>query len=684
MQLQRRLEGLDDIEEEIRIYEELNTNKSQSPVVSLNNAEGTMDGVSKHSLTAPPTVTDENTNLVMDEKEKSTNNENQNLTIENTTDDDIMDTVDDSMEFAKPPSIKQTTVETVYEPTNVPNLIDDVTTTTQSQSNTKNTLPTQESIESSKISTEQSKTADNITTTTTKMSKNALLARIIAKQNEMKNSKTSSSSLPLPVNPMSVSAEKEKIMRVLNNECDSIETSSPPSFQKAMECMSQQQKVVQKVVEDDAPPAFESIENELSQYIGIPSAPPIADMINTEQQYCESNIANDIDKITPMSVPATCESSASTVNDYEVMESDLFDFKIDGMPLSQEERRKMMEEQRSILERIQKEADENIASEAAARAAEFEMRSNTAAAAAAGGSATSLTQSNQNSTLENRSSNTNTTTTTTFSSPQMVDIGGGKRVSLHGQDRTKAAIMEGTAILVQCLGCLNWMQVTSSATLMYCPVCNVVSPVVQEDGVRSQEEAQQMDRDRKLAEQLQQQENSASSGEASSMYQFPGMRRGTGSNVDTVQDNDTYSWWDSFTSLFSSTESTTPTRSAEISVTRPPGSMTPSQRMLHDSINEENTSTRTHHHDHDLELNVENRPLLEGEDSDAYEHTARVAEDRPFYSCVVQSISNTASALGSMIGTESESNEDDVEYTPFLSRNDRGEASGGDYYAITD
>ena len=87
-----------------------------------------------------------------------------------------------------------------------------------------------------------------------------------------------------------------------------------------------------------------------------------------------------------------------------------------------------------------------------------------------------------------------------------MEIAPNKRVALHGQNRTKEAIADGTAVLVQCLYCHNWMQVTPSATLMFCPVCQVVSPVEHQSSVMTKEEAVQMSLDRKLAEKIQNEE----------------------------------------------------------------------------------------------------------------------------------------------------------------------------------
>lgn len=97
-------------------------------------------------------------------------------------------------------------------------------------------------------------------------------------------------------------------------------------------------------------------------------------------------------------------------------------------------------------------------------------------------------------------------------------IGGGSqnnsKMQLHGQERTREAIADGTAVMVQCTTCENWMQVTGAAQLMFCPVCQTISPV-QGSGL-TDEEAKQMAADAKLAEQLQKEEYEEADREARS------------------------------------------------------------------------------------------------------------------------------------------------------------------------
>jgi predicted RNA-binding Zn-ribbon protein involved in translation (DUF1610 family) len=82
----------------------------------------------------------------------------------------------------------------------------------------------------------------------------------------------------------------------------------------------------------------------------------------------------------------------------------------------------------------------------------------------------------------------------------------GNNMQLQGQEHTRAAIADGTAVMVECSSCSNWMQVTGKAQLMFCPNCQTVTPV--RGG--SAEDAEQMAADLKLAEQLQKEEYEAS------------------------------------------------------------------------------------------------------------------------------------------------------------------------------
>merc|ERR1719223_972589 len=123
---------------------------------------------------------------------------------------------------------------------------------------------------------------------------------------------------------------------------------------------------------------------------------------------------------------------------------------------------------------------------------------------------------------------------------------------------------------------MSWMQVAGSATLMFCPICNVVCQVVPQRTAPIKKEANQIDIDRKLAEELQRQMNEES--EQAVQQGYPAARRVAARAENQPNEK---SWWDSISSALGVTEEETNQRSAEINVNRPPGSITPSQRRLH-------------------------------------------------------------------------------------------------------
>merc|ERR1739844_260395 len=89
---------------------------------------------------------------------------------------------------------------------------------------------------------------------------------------------------------------------------------------------------------------------------------------------------------------------------------------------------------------------------------------------------------------------------------------------------------------------------------------------------------------------------------------------------------------------------------AEVSVSRPPGSVSSSQGVLHNVTTGDEGTERV--------------GLLDSEDHGP--PAARVAESKPLFSCVVDSISNTASAISTgIMGEEEEVH--GVDTTSFLS-----------------
>lgn len=248
--------------------------------------------------------------------------------------------------------------------------------------------------------------------------------------------------------------------------------------------------------------------------------------------------------------------------------------------LSPEERKNLLDEQRKIMEQIEREKNANKTAIAAAEAENFNMRSTSAAVNAIGGNVARSQTKPPGAETGSR-----------------VNLGSGQEVDLHGPERTKEAIKDGTAILVQCVNCENWMQVTGSATLMYCPVCAVVSPVDQNSAAMSKEEARQMEADRKMAEKLQNEEYE----QADENEQAPRQTRQEAQKPPAGAES---SWWDTMTGMFTTTDSTTATQQERESLTN-------------------------------------HRPA-------GVRAGARVAEQKPLFSCVVDSVNTT---VGSLTGT---------------------------------
>jgi len=278
--------------------------------------------------------------------------------------------------------------------------------------------------------------------------------------------------------------------------------------------------------------------------------------------------------------------------------------------LSPEERAAMLEEQRQIMEQIERDKLSSKSAAVTSEADRFDMRSTAHALSAVG-----------NPRVTNKPPGTTTGT--------KINLGGGQEVAVQGPERTQAAIQDGTAMLVQCINCENWMQVTSSASLMYCPVCAVVSPIDSTTAAMSKEEAMQMDADRKMAEQLQNEEYENAERPVAATRSRPPPPTVTTSSVTSTSGPET-SWWDTVTGLFSS--ETKPSAST----TTQPSSTT--------SFSSSPPATRS--------------PTTQG---------ARVAQRQPLFSCVVDSVNSTVGTLtGTMIGADSEGNVHGVDSTSLL------------------
>lgn len=222
-----------------------------------------------------------------------------------------------------------------------------------------------------------------------------------------------------------------------------------------------------------------------------PSAPPVAE----EKPHFTT--------FKPVSPPASVQQleqeAPPSFEQFEArlksngMDEEVFRLDADGNEMSPEQLQAMILEQEKIMKQIEEEKIANDMAIAALTAEDYGTQRV--------GEPETSTGVAQGSAVTNESSSS-----TNSGSTRTIEIAPNKRVALHGQDRTKEAIAKGTAVLVQCLYCQNWMQVTPTATLMFCPVCQVVSPVEHQSSVMTKDEAMQLSLDRKLAEKIQSEE----------------------------------------------------------------------------------------------------------------------------------------------------------------------------------
>jgi len=462
-----------------------------------------------------------------------------------------------------------------------------------------------------------------------------------------------------------------------------IEAVPPPSFEA----------LAAPPVVEAPPPVYE--EELLVPMVAAPSAPPLTDDMhhNHEHTLAEVGITQIVPPPSTDAPPSFDQFQQQMDSTATTVEEEAFMLDEDGNVLTPEKRKAMIEEQRRIMEQIQKESRENAAAIAAARAESFDQRSGPAVAAAAGGSQIRPTAS---------ASSTSRANTETEEAPvhRTVEIGNGQHVALHGQDRTKKAIAEGTAILVQCINCQNWTQVTDTATLMFCPVCQVVSPVIQQTEVMTKEEAVQLTLDRKMAERLQNEEY-----EEQEEEDGPGFLEritGTGSSTypATAQSSQqqrappatkSATWGDWFGSFIGSDE--TKNRTAEIAVARPPtAGSTANLGPVHSvSTGTErptvlSSTTSADEDDEHQGLLVSN--AASRNTSEQQQHLpGRVAKSKPLFSCVADSVSSVANAVsGALTSTtlteDAEGNVHGVDASSLLAVTTVGRGGGGNYSSL--
>lgn len=398
----------------------------------------------------------------------------------------------------------------------------------------------------------------------------------------------------------------------------------------------------------------------------------------------------EFEQQAPPPTTDTMQSDNQAVDDEGV-----FDYDENGNPMSLEQRQALLDEQRQLYDSIMKEKAANDAAIARANADAFDNRSSNAAARAMDGGSTSSTSAALNTlntqmqhvqamdsagmdaaagTVGAASASASAGQAEEHGERRMVKIGANQMVALHGQDRTKQAIKEGTAILVQCMNCQNWMQVTDTATLMFCPVCQVVSPVIQQNEVMTKEEAIQLTMDRKLAEKLQQEayddgeaEEGTGTGEEpgffSSLFGGGGGEAAAAASTTAATSSaaaassgaaaQSDSWWNKISSVVSYGMAEEQDR-GELGVTRPPGTAAMSEYPANRARSSPVSATANINDGASPTHQEETRGLLSpvvvdgGTDNNtANLPSGRVAEQKPLFSCMMDSVSNAANAVWS-------------------------------------
>jgi hypothetical protein len=197
-------------------------------------------------------------------------------------------------------------------------------------------------------------------------------------------------------------------------------------------------------------------------------------------------------------------------------------------------------------------------------------------------------------------------------------------------------------------------------------------------------------------------QNTSEESTSSSWLSYPASRHqlNQSSNAATstvesryLEDMSLWNYFSSMLSMGSSPQNSSTHRSAEIAVSRPPSSFLPSRQMTNESSPGQERS-----HDDTNDTNNECERLIQRtEPSTSHENaniwnapTARVGDLQPILSCVVDSISHTAIALGSVISSR-HVDADNIDRTSLLVHgqtpritDDESSDTEGSYHRITD
>lgn len=408
------------------------------------------------------------------------------------------------------------------------------------------------------------------------------------------------------------------------------EQDAPPPFDDSLLLSTHPNPIVQQSTDSRSNLSYPIMSSTVA------SAPVFEDLLDDEQQQ--------------QHMPPPLQPPPSSSNNQELIDQDAIDAILGLEGLSPEEKAALIKEQEKIMASIQKEhSKKGSVNSAQARADAFEQRSHAAAVQAIGNN-----------------------------SRATVDLGDGTTVPLHGQAKTHQAIQDGTAVIVQCLACDSWMQVTSSATMMFCPNCQTVSPVVTAD---EKAFASQLAADQELAEQLQKEEYKKAEKVTA---QRRAKEAANSPKTATQQPSAESSWmdWLGF-GASATTPPTTATRISpehsfaqkplqrgEIGMSLPPGAsrnntalaMAPAYTGEEDDVMGSET--------------IRFAPSRESDFGDEEGGAARVAKAQPLFNCVADSISSAATSLYHTVAADTEGNVHGVDTSGLLAVTQAGR---GDY-----
>ena len=347
-----------------------------------------------------------------------------------------------------------------------------------------------------------------------------------------------------------------------------------------------------------------------------------------------------------------------------------FDYDAFGNLVTTEERARMEEQQCRILEQIMRER------EAAA--------STSSSTASISGVANATTTPSQTVAQHLPSS---TTVVSGSLAPQhpsrVIEVGSGQRITVHDQSKTREAIRSGTALLVECVSCSNWMQIADTATLMFCPCCQSVVPVIRQNAVRTREEAIRLTRDRQLAERLQNED--ASEGTAAISGSATAVASESGREL-------TFSSWREYvTAIFSTSGGEEEQRSNRSSwanvLSYPAAARTQASSTSQSSANSATSSQPRELYTAHVIGNEELTEYGSNEET-AGLLPARVADPQPnLLSCVEKSFSSVVSSLGKFGLSHSEEKEEIDEELLALTERDRlgrEENTSTEYHRLLD